>query len=70
MFLRIAVTYVTVYALFYVILGLYEYFIKKFDITNTQRFLYVAGASAVFPITIVGAIIFVITKLVNGAKKF
>lgn len=70
MFLRIAVSYIAIFALFYIILALYERFVKKIDIDNNQRFLYVAGASAVWPITIVASVIFVIVKVVNGLKKF
>lgn len=70
MFLRIAVSYVVIFAIFYVVLALYERFVKKIEITNQQRFLYVAGASAVWPISIFAAIIFVVVKIVNSLKKF
>lgn len=70
MFLRIAVSYVVIFAIFYIILAMYERFVKKIEITNQQRVLYVAGASAVWPITIFVSIIFVIVKIVNSLKKF
>lgn len=70
MFLRIAVSYVVIFAIFYIVLALYERFVKKIEITNQQRVLYVAGASAVWPITIFTSIIFVIVKIVNSLKKF
>ena len=69
MFLRLAVSYIAIFALFYVVFALYERFVKKIEITNQERFLYVAGASAVFPVTIFGAVIFCIVKVVNSVKK-
>lgn len=67
---RLAVSYAVVFTIFYAVLFLYERFVKKIDITNKERFGYVAVASLVPPVTILGAFIFVVVKIFNSLKKW
>lgn len=67
--LRIAVTFLVIFIIFYIILGLYERYVKKINIDNIERVLIVALATCVWPITIIGAIIFIVVKTVDFLKK-
>lgn len=69
MFLRLAISFLVIFTIFYIVLGLYERYVKKFNIDNVKRVLIVAIATTVWPITIIGALIFIVVKSVDYLKK-